>query len=84
MTTHAPQALHAHQEEHHKIVTRMLRILSDETQLAFSDVRADFVEGDLDCTAAFWYLLASYYPGRFSGVSWCHTCRKFNLEERTH
>ncbi len=76
--------LHVHQVEHHKTVIRVLSSIARDTDLPLPLVRSDFIEGDLDATILFWERLNDLHPGRYRHVSWCHGCRKFNLEEVTH
>lgn len=77
-------ALHAHQKEHHKIASGILRYIARHADLSYPDVREDFITGGPEITSLFWDMLHDLHPGRFVGVSWCHSCRKFNLEEVTH
>jgi len=77
-------ALHAHQEEHHKIASGVLRTFAREADIPYSIAWELFVEGDPDVTAVFWLFLEQQHPGRFVGVSWCDCCRRFNLDERSH
>jgi len=77
-------ALHAHQKEHHRIVTGILRYISHHADVPFAEVRQDFIEGLPDITILFWEITHDTYPGRFVGVSWCHGCRRFSLDEYAH
>lgn len=77
-------ALHAHQEEHHKIATDALRFFARQADVPYPIVRDLFIEGHPDTTMIFWLEVNQKHPGRFVGVSWCACCRRFNLQERTH
>lgn len=77
-------ALHAHQKEHHRIASGVLRTFAQQADVPYSIVRDLFIEGEPDTTALFWMRVHEQHPGRFVGVSWCHCCRKFNLEEIIH
>jgi len=78
------EALHAHQQEHHRIVTQALRYIAKGADLPYPLVRDDFISGDPEVTGIVWDIIHETHPGRFHGVSWCHACRSFALYEKTH
>jgi hypothetical protein len=78
------EALHAHTQEHHRIVTGILRGLAGEADVPYPVVRDLFRDGNQETTAVFWDRLWTSHPGRFVGIFWCHGCRRFGLHEKTH
>lgn len=74
------KALHAHQEEYHRIAVNALRIIATYMDLSYRQVRNRFIDGDVQVTDFFWTFIHEYYPGQFLRVNWCHGCRKFGFE----
>ncbi len=73
--------LHLKQHFYHTLVKGVLQRLAKERGIRYAEAADWFRDGDTGITADFWKIVEAGHPGRFSGVYYCHGCKKFALVE---
>ena len=74
--------MHKHSKTHNKIVRHDLKRIANQSQVLYPDIKKKFVvDCDIEISLQFWELLREDYPNhRFTEVSCCPDCGKFDLE----
>lgn len=71
--------LEQHQHITNKIARNALKAVARKSGVPLGTVTQQFKDGDYDVTLEFWTVVEASYPGAFTRVDFCHTCRKFML-----
>lgn len=74
--------MHNHSKTHNKIVRSLLRRIASQTHQTYPQIKKLFViHQNMNITMRFWQLFKESYPThRFTEVSCCPDCGKFDLE----
>jgi len=74
--------MHKHSKTHNKMVRHVLRRIVHQSNALYPEIKKKFVvDCDMGVTIQFWDLLKEEYPThRFTDVSCCPHCGKFDLE----
>ena len=76
--------LESHQHTTNRLVRDTLRSVARSTGHSLPQVLQDFKGGDIDTTVLFWLIIDKEHAGKFSGVYYCHSCKKFTLNPKLH
>ncbi|EHR9219776.1 hypothetical protein K5Z09_005066 [Escherichia coli] len=71
-----------HQKAHTRMVKEVLKAVARANNHPYQSVFADFIAGHPSCTACFRETFHKMYPDSpYEYVTFCHTCRRFDLYE---
>ncbi|EPC0846885.1 hypothetical protein, partial [Shigella boydii] len=67
---------------HTRMVKEVLKAVARANNHPYKSVFADFITGHPSCTVCFWETFHKMYPDSpYEYVTFCHTCRRFDLYE---
>ena len=74
--------MHTHSKTHNQMVRSVLKRIANEHKLLYPAIKRKFVvDCDIGISRRFWELLREDYPNhKFTEVSHCPGCSKFDLE----